>query len=143
MSYTYRYPRPMVTADALVLCSREGEWYILLVQRAHEPFRGMWALPGGFMEMDERLEETARRELEEETGLQAGRMEFAGLFDRPDRDPRGRTITAVYVTTLKECSSPTAGDDASTAQWFPLHDLPPLAFDHEEIIRTVLTTVSE
>ena len=143
MSYTYKYPRPAVTADALVLCSRDGRWYVLLVQRAHPPFEGMWALPGGFMEMEERLEETARRELEEETGIWAGKMEFGGIFDRPDRDPRGRTISAVYITFLKECQEPAAGDDASRARWFPLSDLPPLAFDHREIIDTLLTESKE
>ncbi len=138
MSYTYRYPRPAMTADTIVLCSREGEWYVLLIQRAREPFKGKWALPGGFMEEDERLEETARRELQEETGIVAEKMEFAGIFDRPDRDPRGRTVTAVYVTNTEECSDPHAGDDASHAAWHPLDKLPPLAFDHEEIINSIL-----
>ena len=138
MSYTYRYPRPAMTADTIVLCSREGEWYVLLIQRAREPFKRKWALPGGFMEENERLEETARRELQEETGIVAGKMEFAGIFDRPDRDPRGRTVTAVYVTKTEECSNPRAGDDASHAAWHPLDKLPPLAFDHEEIINSIL-----
>ncbi len=138
MSYTYRYPRPALTADTLVLCSRDGEWYLLLIQRGREPFKGRWALPGGFMEEEERLEETARRELKEETGIAAGKMDFAGIFDRPDRDPRGRTVTAVYVTKTEECTAPRAGDDASQAAWHPLNDLPPLAFDHEEIIKKIL-----
>jgi len=138
MSYTYRYPRPAVTADTLVLCSREGEWYLLLIQRAHAPFQGKWALPGGFMEEDERLEETARRELQEETGIVAGKMEFAGIFDKPGRDPRGRTITAVYVTKTEECQDVKGGDDAARAAWHPLEQLPELAFDHREIIETIL-----
>jgi len=138
MSYTYRYPRPALTADTLVLCSRDGEWYLLLIQRGREPFKGRWALPGGFMEEEERLEETARRELKEETGIVAGKMDFAGIFDRPDRDPRGRTVSAVYVTKTEECTEPRAGDDASQAAWHPLSNLPPLAFDHEEIIKKIL-----
>ncbi len=144
MSYTYPYPRPAVTADTIVLCSREGEWYLLLIQRAREPYQGRWALPGGFMEEDERLEETARRELQEETGITAGKMEFAGIFDKPGRDPRGRTITAVYVTKTEACDDLQAGDDASKAAWHPLSSLPELAFDHREIIETLLgTTIDE
>ncbi len=143
MSYTYRYPRPAVTADIVVLCSREGEWYLLLIQRRRDPFKGEWALPGGFMEEEERLEETARRELLEETGIKAGVLEFAGIFDKPGRDPRGRTITAVYVTKTEECITPKAGDDASHATWHPLDKLPPLAFDHKEIINSILGTTND
>jgi len=92
------------------------------------------------MEIDERLEETARRELQEETGIVAGKMEFAGIFDTPERDPRGRTVTAAYVTRLEECDDLEAGDDAARAAWFPVDDLPELAFDHREIIDTILGT---
>ena len=143
MGYTYPYPCPAVTADTLVLCSRDGKWYLLLIRRAREPFKGKWALPGGFMEEEERLEETARRELEEETGIKAGRLEFAGLFDKPGRDPRGRTITAVYVTKTDECVTPQAGDDASMVAWYPLDQLPPLAFDHDEIINNILGSAKD
>ncbi len=136
--YTYPYPRPAVTADTLVLCKEKGRTRILLIQRAREPFRGKWALPGGFMEENERLAETARRELMEETGIVAEEMTFAGLYDKPDRDPRGRTITAVYLAHLKNCPEPMAGDDAGRARWFPADNLPPLAFDHQEIVKDIL-----
>ncbi|HHJ09278.1 MAG TPA: NUDIX hydrolase [Bacteroidetes bacterium] len=136
--FTYKYPRPSVTADSIVLCKKEGRAFILLIQRAHDPYKGKWALPGGFMDENEQLEDTARRELQEETGIVAGNMTFAGMFDKPDRDPRGRTITAVYLTRLKKCVEPVAGDDAGKARWFPLDNLPELAFDHKEIIRTTI-----
>ncbi len=135
--YSYKYPRPSLTADSIVLCEKEGNTHILLIQRAHEPFRGKWALPGGFMEINERLEQTARRELLEETGIRAGEMKFSGIFDTPDRDPRGRTVTAVYLTYLNQCDEPQAGDDAGNARWFPLDKLPELAFDHKEIVGTL------
>ncbi|MCD6200509.1 MAG: NUDIX hydrolase [Bacteroidales bacterium] len=135
--YTYKYARPAVTADSIVLCEKEGQTFVLLIQRAHDPYQGKWALPGGFMDENERLKDTARRELQEETGIVAGDMTFAGMFDRPDRDPRGRTITAVYLTHLKKCVEPVAGDDAGKARWFPLENLPELAFDHNEIIGTL------
>ena len=136
--YTYKYPRPSVTADSLVLCQKEEKTFILLIQRAREPFKGQWALPGGFMEENERLEETARRELQEETGIIVGEMIFSGLYDKPDRDPRGRTITAVYLTRPDHCAKPQAGDDAGKARWFPLDSLPDLAFDHKNIIETLI-----
>ena len=139
MMFTYKYPRPAVTADSVVICSREGILFILLVRRSNEPFKGYWALPGGFMNMDEQLEETARRELKEETGLVAGIMTFAGIFDRPGRDPRGRTITAVFYSKEENCAQNlTAGSDAGETQWFPINNLPTLAFDHKEIIETII-----
>jgi len=139
MMFTYKYPRPAVTADSVVICSREGILFILLVRRSNETFKGYWALPGGFMDMDEQLEETARRELQEETGIKPGRMTFAGIFDKPDRDPRGRTVTAVYLMRLSSCDQNIrAGSDAGKVQWFPLDSLPELAFDHRKILTTVL-----
>ena len=126
----------MLTADCMVV-NPLGE--VLLIRRGNEPYRGCWALPGGFMEMDETLERCAVRELKEETGLDVEAYpgvspKLIGVFSRVDRDPRGRTITAAYRIDLPECAEVRSGDDAAAAQWFPLATLPPLAFDHEEII---------
>ena len=131
--YTYEYPRPMLTADCMVV-NPCGE--ILLIRRGNEPYRGCWALPGGFMEMDETIEHCAVRELHEETGINVGeeQLHLIGIFSRPGRDPRGRTVTAAYRIDLPTDTDAHSGDDAAEARWFPLSELPPLAFDHAEII---------
>ena len=131
--YTYEYPRPMLTADCVVVNSR---CEVLLIRRGNEPFRGCWALPGGFMEMDETIECCAVRELKEETGIVVGedRIEMVGVFSRPGRDPRGRTVTVAYRVDLAEVAMPVAADDAAEVGWFALSALPPLAFDHADII---------
>ena len=134
MSYTYKYPRPAVTADMIVLTD-EPEPKILLIQRGGEPFKGCWAFPGGFMDIDETTEECARRELKEETGLEVGEVKQVGAYSTVDRDPRGRTITVAYVTYISQ-ALPVAGlDDAAQAKWWPVNALPPLAFDHAQILR--------
>lgn len=136
--YTYDYPRPAVTVD-LVLLSSEGEPRILLIRRRGEPFAGMWALPGGFIDMDESLEAAARRELYEETGVEVKRLEQLHTFGDPGRDPRGRTISVVYVSIVDAANvQPRAADDAAEVGWFPLHHLPALAFDHVEILACAL-----
>ena len=129
--FTYEYPRPMLTADCVVLRNNE----VLLIRRGNEPFRGCWALPGGFMEMDETIEHCAVRELQEETGLQVAEadLRLIGVYSTPGRDPRGRTVTAAYLVRLVS-GEPKAGDDAAEVLWWPLADLPSLAFDHAEII---------
>ena len=121
----------MLTADCVVLRNSE----VLLIRRGNEPFRGCWALPGGFMEMDETIEHCAVRELQEETGLQVAEsdLRLIGVYSTPERDPRGRTVTAAYLVRL-ESGEPKAGDDAAEVRWWPLADLPSLAFDHAEII---------
>lgn len=133
--YIYDYPRPMLTADCVVLNER-GE--ILLVRRGNEPFRGCWALPGGFMEMDETIEHCAVRELKEETSISVMEkdLRLIGVYSAPDRDPRGRTVTAAYLVRIGECKmrNAHAGDDAAEVCWWPLNALPPLAFDHAEIV---------
>lgn len=136
---SYRYPRPAFTVDAAVLCEEKGRFHILLIRRGRDPFQGMWALPGGFLEEHERVEDAVRRELKEETGLEIKHFSFVGLYDKPDRDPRGRTLSAVFLAILDHCKpKPVHGDDAAEARWFSLTDLPPLAFDHDEIVADVV-----
>jgi 8-oxo-dGTP diphosphatase len=142
-NFRYNYPRPAVTSDVAVLRVEEVP-EILLVQRKDPPFEGMWALPGGFMNMDETLEEAARRELEEETGIKAGELIRFDTYDKPGRDPRGRTITQVFVLIWKEgMGVPVAGSDAVSLDWFDLTGLPDLAFDHKDIIRDVIGMIRE
>jgi 8-oxo-dGTP diphosphatase len=132
--YTYDYPRPAVTVDVVVL-TRGDNPRVLLIRRKHDPFAGKWALPGGFVEIDEPLEAAARRELEEETGVPAETLEQLHTFGDPGRDPRGRTITVVYLTRVDAAKvQPRAGDDAAEIGWHSLRQLPPLAFDHEQIL---------
>jgi 8-oxo-dGTP diphosphatase len=132
--YTYPYPRPAVTVDVVVV-TRERPPRVLLIRRKHEPFAGMWAIPGGFVEMDEDLDATARRELHEEAGVHARRLEQLQTVGSPGRDPRGRTISVVYLARVDAAQlRPRAGDDAAEVGWYPLHRLPPLAFDHAAIL---------
>lgn len=137
MSYTYEYPRPSVTTDCVVL-TREAQPKVLLIQRRWEPFEGCWAIPGGFLDMDETTEQCARRELREETGLLLKDLRQVGAYSRVDRDPRGRTISVAYLAIV-DSPLPVEGlDDAARAEWFPVDQLPPLAFDHEEIMNDSL-----
>jgi len=127
-----------MTADVAVL-RLEGVPEILLIERLDPPFAGMWALPGGFMETEETLEEAARRELLEETSIRAGELIRFETYDRPDRDPRGRTITQVFIMIWKkEMGTALADSDAKSLQWFNLSRLPELAFDHKKIIDDVI-----
>ncbi|MBQ6067881.1 MAG: NUDIX hydrolase [Bacteroidales bacterium] len=137
--YTYKYPRPALTADCVVLGREDnGSRKVLLIRRAHPPYEGCWALPGGFMEMDETLEQCALRELQEETGLSPiGKIEELKSFSTVDRDPRGRTVTVAYLIEMP-LTKVKGSDDAAEARWFPLDELPPLAFDHEEIMKVAL-----
>lgn len=131
------YPRPSITADVVVWAVRASSPHILLIRRRAWPFEGYWALPGGFMEITETLEESARRELAEETGLTDVVLEPLRPFDRPDRDPRKRVITMAYLALVPGEDvdlAVRAGDDATDAAWWPLAQLPPLAFDHDEVI---------
>ena len=134
MAYTYKYPRPAVTADCVVM-TREAVPQVLLIERGNDPFKGCWAFPGGFMNMDESTEQCAIRELEEETGLQVTDIHQVGAYSKVDRDPRGRTITIAYLAIIDAPKEVSGQDDAAKAKWFPIDALPPLAFDHDEIMR--------
>ncbi len=140
--YSYKYPRPAVTADCVVIGhADDGSRKVLLIRRGNEPYKDCWAFPGGFLNMDETLEECARRELKEETGLTAtGEMVELKSFSTVDRDPRGRTITVAYLIEMPLTEAKGA-DDAAEAQWFPLDALPPLAFDHDEIMKVALAKI--
>ena len=140
--YTYKYPRPAVTADCVVIGQADdGSRKVLLIRRGQEPYKDCWAFPGGFLNMDETLEECARRELKEETGLTAtGEMVELKSFSTVDRDPRGRTITVAYLVEMP-LTEARGADDAAEARWFPLDELPPLAFDHDEILKVALAKI--
>jgi len=142
MKYSYEYARPAMTADVAVLRLEEIP-EILLIERLNPPYEGKWALPGGFMEMEETLEEAARRELLEETGIKAGELIRFETFDKPDRDPRGRTITQIFIMIWKkEMGMPVADSDAKSLKWYDLSKLPELAFDHGKIINDVIGMMS-
>lgn len=134
MTYQYKYPRPALTVDALVLANTPEGNYLLLIQRKNPPFQDSWALPGGFMDMDETLEKAAKRELEEETGLVCDHLQQFKSYSAVDRDPRGRTVSVVFWEELSAIPETQAGDDAKEAQWFLLEQLPELAFDHQNIL---------
>lgn len=136
--YTYKYPHPAITADAIVLAHDNGDTKLLLIERKNEPCKGQWAFPGGFMNIDETAEAAARRELEEETGLRVGPMAQVGAFSEVNRDPRERVITIAYCTVLDHPAAVKGTDDARKAQWFSLDKLPSLAFDHADILQQAL-----
>ena len=131
--YAYEYPRASVTADSVLFAQKDGQNYVLLIQRGNEPYKGCWAFPGGFLNMDETVAHCAERELEEETGIVLTGMQLVGIYSDVERDPRGRVVTAAYtaMTTMPEA---VASDDAEAAKWWPLNALPKLAFDHEVIL---------
>ncbi len=132
--YSYEYPRPALTVDCVVFAYDEGELRVLLIKRGEEPFLGAWALPGGFVHMDEDLDTAAARELEEETGVKKVFLEQLYTFGAVDRDPRGRVVTVAYYALVKLTNYKLhASTDASDAAWFSVHDLPSLAFDHQYI----------
>ena len=142
MPYEYEFPRPAVSADVVVLDRRHLSPKILLIQRLKEPFANHWALPGGFMEIDESLEQAAARELEEETGLQIKDMQQVGAFSQVDRDPRGRIITVAFVCEITGDQQAIAADDAKSLKWFDLDSLPALAFDHQKIVELAWRAIS-
>ena len=133
------HPRPAVTTDVIIFTLRRGDLQVLLIRRKNPPFQEEWAIPGGFVGIDESLEEAALRELEEETGVRDVYLEQLYTFGDPDRDPRGRTITVAYFALVPAPAiDPRAGSDAVEARWWSMYDLPPLAFDHADILAYAL-----
>jgi 8-oxo-dGTP diphosphatase len=124
----------MLTVDVVALARASEPPRVLLIQRAHAPFAGRWALPGGFVEEGERVAEAAPRELAEETGLRVEGLELLGVYDTPGRDPRGWTVSVVYLASIDREAAVEGSDDASDARWFAIDSLPELAFDHALIL---------
>jgi 8-oxo-dGTP diphosphatase len=139
--YEYDYPMPSVTTDVVVVKVIPGQTReVLLIKRKNEPFKDCWAFPGGFLDMNETLSECASRELKEETGLTVPSKElsFVTMLDDVERDPRGRVLSAVFACLLREDVTVQASDDAKEVAWFPVDDLPRLAFDHGKVIEQTL-----
>ncbi|MES9966118.1 MAG: NUDIX domain-containing protein [Sedimenticola sp.] len=133
--HCYKYPHPAVTTDVVVFTIRDERLQLLLVKRGGEPYKGSWALPGGFVDIDEDLETCAKRELQEETGVSGVYLEQLYTFGRPDRDPRERVISVAYYALIpSDRLELRAASDADDADWFPLDELPTLAFDHNQVI---------
>ncbi|MGB5398319.1 MAG: NUDIX domain-containing protein [Gammaproteobacteria bacterium] len=133
--YSYEYPHPAVTVDIVIFTIRDNELKLLLIRRAGEPYQGKWALPGGFIELDEDLDSAASRELEEETGVSGVFLEQLYTFGKPDRDPRERVITVAYYALIpSERIRLQAASDAEAVGWFGMKELPELAFDHVDIL---------
>lgn len=142
MTYTYDYPRLMLTVDAVVFRKNNGLLEVLLIQRKHYPFEGMWALPGGFVDMDETCEEAVVRELKEETSLTLTGLKQLHTFSELGRDPRGRTVSVTFFgITDYENSTVKGGDDARDAQWYPINNLPELAFDHIKVVEMAIAAI--
>lgn len=138
--YCYKYPHPSVTADCVIFTFHDGQLKVLLVKRGVEPYKGEWALPGGFMRIDESAEDCARRELREETGFDATHITQFHTFSRPDRDPRERVVTVAFYALVR-WQSVAGADDADEAIWQPTDTLPKLAFDHAEILAMALKSL--
>jgi len=141
-NFCYRYPHPAVTTDCVVFGYDGLRLNVLLIERGNEPYKGYWAFPGGFLNIDEDAPEGARRELLEETGLKVSNIEQLGAFATPDRDPRERVISIAFFT-LTRVQEVQGGDDANVAKWFPINQLPDLAFDHQEMFNMALKRLSD
>ena len=142
LKYCYKYPRPSVTTDCVIFGIDKEELSVLLVQRGNDPYKGYWAFPGGFLNMDEDAETGARRELNEETGFETDLIEEFGTFSGVNRDPRGRVITIAFYALVPKREVHGA-DDAVDARWFSVHDMPELAFDHAQMFQKAITTLKE
>jgi 8-oxo-dGTP diphosphatase len=141
MAFTYKYPRPSLTVDCIIFgLDESSRLKILLIQRANDPFMGAWALPGGFVDENETLEAAALRELKEETGVENVFIEQLFTFGNPGRDPRGRVVTVAYFSLINLIQYKIVADtDAQDVKWFPLDELPQLAFDHQEIVNLAIS----
>lgn len=133
--YVYEWPRPMVTVDSMIFSVMDEKKTVLLIKRGRDPYKGLWALPGGFLEMDEEMEDGAARELYEETGLDGVNLRQFHTFGQIGRDPRGRLISVAYIGIVNSQPNVKGGDDADDARWFDINELPELAFDHDQIIK--------
>ena len=140
--YTYEHPHPSVTTDCVIFGFDGAELKVLLIERGIEPFKGRWAFPGGFLNMEETGEQGALRELQEETGLTGAFIEQFHTFTEPKRDPRERVITIAYYALVR-IQEVKGGDDAARAKWFSLKEIPQLAFDHDAILRMAISTLRE
>lgn len=134
MTFTYEYPRPAVSVDLVVIRELDQQRQLLLIQRKYEPFADSWALPGGFLDPGETLEQAAARELLEETRLRATQLKQLKAYSAVDRDPRTRVISVAFLAQVPSDQTPSAEDDAQDVGWFDLKNLPPLAFDHQQIV---------
>lgn len=132
--FCYRYPHPAVTTDCVIFGFDGEKLQVLLIERGIEPFKGRWAFPGGFIKMDETAEEGALRELKEETGMENAFIQQFHTFSNPLRDPRERVITIAFYALVR-IQEVKGGDDAASARWFPLDEIPALAFDHDHMLR--------
>lgn len=142
LKYSYKYPHPSVTTDCVIFGFDGVKLKVLLVERGMAPYKGRWAFPGGFLNMDESAEEGALRELKEETGLEGAYIRQFHTFSAPQRDPRERVITIAYYALVR-MQEVKGGDDASDARWFALDEVPPLAFDHDQILRKAEKTLRQ
>jgi 8-oxo-dGTP diphosphatase len=140
--YVYNWPRPMVTVDAIVFDVNGNVPKVLLIKRGNEPFKSQWAFPGGFVDMDEELENAAARELAEETGLTGVKLQQLYTFGRCGRDPRGRNITVAFIGITKD-NEIKSGDDAAKARWFDIDKLPPMAFDHNDVAAVAIARLNQ
>lgn len=141
MPFTYQYPHAAVCVDIIVISKTKDNPRIILIERKNPPFEKCWALPGGFIEMNETLEQSALRELKEETGLTLTSLKQFAAYGDPGRDPRERTVSIVFYTILENEIDPCAGDDAEKTKWFPVKNIPPLAFDHKKILEDFFDTI--
>lgn len=140
--FIYKYPHPAVTTDCVIFGFDGSQLKVLLIERGIEPYKGRWAFPGGFMNPDESAEECALRELHEETGLTGAYIEQFHIFTDPKRDPRERVISIAYYALVR-IQEVKGGDDAASARWFALDEVPQLAFDHDLILRTAMLKLRE
>ena len=138
MSFTYQHPHPAVAVDGVVFGFDDADLKLLLIQRKVDPFKGKWALPGGFVDMEEQAIDAAKRELQEETGLTDVPLKFLSYFDGVHRDPRERTLSLAFCGVVEKRLKVRAGDDAAGAKWRPLAALPELAFDHDIILKAAI-----
>ena len=139
--YVYEWPRPTVSVDVLVFSKGQDNTKLLLIKRGREPFKQMWSLPGGFLEMDEELEDAAARELQEETQLTGVKLEQMYTFGTIGRDPRGRQVTIAFIGIIKNEPEVKGGDDAADAKWFDIKELPNMGFDHNDIVKMAIESI--